>query len=416
MSNGECTMYRNPSFTCTKCGNGVCGLGEDYCNCPEDCEVQAVHDYIDVHIEPAARTINYGDYVTYEITVKDKHPLIKCMDSTCINLAQIYTYKIDVNNLPFLKEYKKQVTLSAGKNTSFTLTVKPYRLVAIEEPIEEREVAVEKEEITKVTKIQKITENVVVGTSITGKVVNKMSVEGSEPIQLIAVEENPQPIQLYYAKQYKFNVKATLLENPKIYDIDYAMLIIKPEIPVQPPDFPTEEITIKLYKGWNLISLPGKLVQFSDNGCTSNRKLLGFVYIKEKQKYVTLQEAQNMLGDGFTEYLAKNAFWIYSYEDCNLRARVDVRMSYSGINLYEGWNLVPITEDMVGGYLSDIMSGCDIQKIYNWDSQNQEWKKITIDYIFLNSETYYGFITKVSNNCMLGGVNILEIPEIPEDD
>jgi len=336
------------------------------------------------------------------------------MDSTCINLAQIYTYKIDVNNLPFLKEYKKQVTLSAGKNTSFTLTVKPYRLVAIEEPIEEREVAVEKEEITKVTKIQKITENVVVGTSITGKVVNKMSVEGSEPIQLIAVEENPQPIQLYYAKQYKFNVKATLLENPKVQDTAYAILTIKPEIPVQPPEFPTEEITIKLYKGWNLISLPGKLVQFTDNGCTSNRKLLGFVYIKEQQKYVTLQEAQTMLGDGFAEYLAKNAFWIYSYEDCNLRARVDVKMSYSGITLYEGWNLIPITEDMVGGYLSDIMSECNVEKIYKWDPQNQEWKKITTDYIFLNSETYYGFIAKVTNNCMLGGVNILEIPEIPE--
>ena len=548
--NGVCTSYKNPSFVCTNCGDGKCGLGENYCNCPEDCieakecvgegrivqafgepkkvcceglheiwsgyrngvvyctseicgdgqcksvenklncptdctEVIVTLDYVDIYIEPKTQTINYGDYAKYEITVKDKHPQTKCaVGSKCKN--QIYTYKIDVNNIPFLKEYKKQVTLSVGEETSFALTVKPYQLVAIEEPIEERKVAVEKEEIpqiteqncdlmnhcpegldcfnfpsiglrcaelnpcayykcpegteclvqeiypsvvkcscvgpecpitsgdedtvsssseyTKVTKIQKITENVVVKTSITGKVVNKMSVEG------------PEPIHPYYAKQYKFNVKATLLENPKIYDIDYAMLIIKPEIPVQPPDFPTEEITIKLYKGWNLISLPGKLVQFSDNGCTSNRKLLGFVYIKEKQKYVTLQEAQNMLGDGFTEYLAKNAFWIYSYEDCNLRARVDVRMSYSGINLYEGWNLVPITEDMVGGYLSDIMSGCDIQKIYNWDSQNQEWKKITIDYIFLNSETYYGFITKVSNNCMLGGVNILEIPEIPEDD
>jgi len=37
MSNGECTMYRNPSFKCTNCGDGKCGLGEDYCNCPEDC-------------------------------------------------------------------------------------------------------------------------------------------------------------------------------------------------------------------------------------------------------------------------------------------------------------------------------------------------------------------------------------------
>jgi len=38
MSNGECTNYRNPSFICTNCGDGNCGLGENYCNCPEDCK------------------------------------------------------------------------------------------------------------------------------------------------------------------------------------------------------------------------------------------------------------------------------------------------------------------------------------------------------------------------------------------
>ena len=94
--------------------------------------------------------------------------------------------------------------------------------------------------------------------------------------------------QLQEAKN-KFNVKATLSNDPEIQDRDYAVLIIKPEIFVEPPEFPTEEITIKLYKGWNLISLPGKLVKFSDGGCTSNKKLLGFVYLKEKQEYVTEQ-------------------------------------------------------------------------------------------------------------------------------
>ena len=389
MPNGECTMYRNPSFKCTNCGDGKCGLGEDYCNCREDCTVPGIPDYVDVHIEPKIRTINYGQYATYKITIKDKHPMPTGYNVTISK----YTYRITVNNLPFMKEYTKQVTLPAGGKTSFTLTVKPYQLAAIEE-----------EEVATAAKVQKITANVVVGTGVTGRVIDEM-----------IVEENPQLIHSYYAKRYKFNVKATLSGNSGVYDRDYAELIIKPEFFIDPPDFPTEEVTIKLYKGWNLISLPGKLVQFSDNGCTINRKLLGFVYIKEQQKYVTLQQAQTILGDNFAEYLAKNAFWIYSYENCNLRARLDMKVSYSGINLYEGWNLVPITEDMVGGYLSDMASECNLEKIYKWNPQIQNWKKITKDYIFSSAETYYGFITKVTNNCVLGGVNILELSEIDEE-
>ncbi|MDD5086585.1 MAG: hypothetical protein PHV16_02435, partial [Candidatus Nanoarchaeia archaeon] len=261
------------------------------------------------------------------------------------------------------------------------------------------------EDVMQTTSVQKITGNVVVGKSITGKAIDEM-----------VVEETPKLISPYYAREYKFNVKATLSTNPKIYDTNYAVLRIEPEVFIEPPEFPTEEVTIDLYKGWNLISLPGKLVQFSDDGCTLNRKLLGFVYLKEEQRYVTLQQAETILGTNFAEYLAKNAFWIYSYEDCNLRARVDIKVSYSGINLYEGWNLIPITDDIVGGYLNDVMSECDIEKVHKWNAQNQVWEKITTDYTFSNTETYYGFITKVTNNCVLGGVNILEMSEIEEEE
>lgn len=34
----ECSpVTTNGSFICGKCGNGICGLGENICNCPEDC-------------------------------------------------------------------------------------------------------------------------------------------------------------------------------------------------------------------------------------------------------------------------------------------------------------------------------------------------------------------------------------------
>jgi hypothetical protein len=34
---GECEASRCPCFVCTACGDGVCGLAENQCNCPEDC-------------------------------------------------------------------------------------------------------------------------------------------------------------------------------------------------------------------------------------------------------------------------------------------------------------------------------------------------------------------------------------------
>ncbi|MDD3647312.1 MAG: hypothetical protein PHS44_02315 [Candidatus Dojkabacteria bacterium] len=37
-TDGICSLACVGSMTCSKCGNGVCGLGENKCNCPEDCD------------------------------------------------------------------------------------------------------------------------------------------------------------------------------------------------------------------------------------------------------------------------------------------------------------------------------------------------------------------------------------------
>jgi hypothetical protein len=36
-SSGKCSYPKTPEYVCTKCGNGTCGTGENYCNCPDDC-------------------------------------------------------------------------------------------------------------------------------------------------------------------------------------------------------------------------------------------------------------------------------------------------------------------------------------------------------------------------------------------
>jgi len=37
-NDGTCPSGCEGAFICTKCGNGECGPGENYCNCPDDCE------------------------------------------------------------------------------------------------------------------------------------------------------------------------------------------------------------------------------------------------------------------------------------------------------------------------------------------------------------------------------------------
>lgn len=34
---GGCDQYKCPCYICINCGDGTCGKGENYCNCPEDC-------------------------------------------------------------------------------------------------------------------------------------------------------------------------------------------------------------------------------------------------------------------------------------------------------------------------------------------------------------------------------------------
>ncbi len=368
-------------------------------------------DYVDVYIEPEVQTISYGDYAKYEITVVDKHSGIICVTAPCPQANAAYPYQIVVGNLPFLKEYEKQITLEAGEKKSFDLIVKPYNVIQeVESEIECSDddkdgVCNENVKVSKITRTQ---------ARITGNAV--ASSQGAQYVsgEAAILEEVVDISKPYYVREYKFNVRATLLGNSRVQDVAYGVLRIKPKEPVIPPVFPKEEVEIKLYRGWNLISLPGKLVSFEGNGL--QRKLLGFVYLKEEQRYVTLKEAQRILGSEFKEHIATNAFWVYSYMDYTLKVKIDKEISFENIKLNPGWNLVPITEDMVGGYLSDLKGDCDFEKLYKWEAQEQSWEGIIEEYVFKYDGVNKGIIIKAKDYCTIGGVTITKLtpPVMPE--
>lgn len=344
-------------------------------------------DFVDIEIEPETRTISYDESAEYKVTVTDKHPQLvqaDCDDQNgCPDAPEtLYTYDIIVQNLPFQKEYPKTMTLQAGTTDTFTLKVTPFQVTTSQKEIQ-------------------ILKAVPDDNAITAQVT-------ARPVEVVI--SSP---KIMLQRKYTFSVTAKQKNSPYVRDTDSATLVIEPD--TQPPMPPSEETTIQLYKGWNLISLPGKLVQFIELTGAGNKKLLGFVYLPEEKRYVTIKEAQKILGDEFYEYLAKHAFWIYSYDDSKLRLKVNRNVSYNELELYSGWNLLPVTEDMVGGYLNEIKGTCNFEKLYQWTAKDQKWKEIEEDYKFQESEINYGIAIKATDYCRLGGGNIIEPPPMPEE-
>lgn len=384
---------------------------------------------VGVSISPVEDTITYGEKAVYKVTVVDKHPQIACAvcvkGNYCPPCSTSFTYLIDVRNLPFSKAFPKQITLNAGESQTFELSVQPYQMETVE-----------KEETLQTTGTKSATSAASAGSAssvasvqspVLTKVANTQSVSptvsGSSSTN-VASESVPEPTSaqvpikvpssLNKYRTYDFNVRVTEKGNPDNQNTAYAVLNIKPEItpPVQPPDFPGEQTKIQLYKGWNLITLPGKLIKFEK--ISLGKKLIGFVYLKEEQRYVTLQEAEKILGNDFAEYLNKNAFWVYSYQDVTLKATVDTQVSYNDLSLVKGWNLVPITEDMLGGYLSDIKGDCVFEKLALWNPSTQSWDKISETYAFSSTLQNKGFLIKASDKCTLGGMQITAPPAMPD--
>jgi len=405
------------------------------------------YDYVDVEITPTEQEINYGESASYRVTVRDKHtgPVVgevpvssgtlissgttntedsitRSDSDSSITHSDYVVYYITVKNLPFHKEYQREVRVRYGGSASFELVVKPYMVRPLEpEPLGDAHRTGQSDVPGGTPGSTDAVQAHSGAATVTGRAVTKVVTEQAQTRSGAAVDETQAVItesgepsiafNTDVSRKYRFSVTASQRGDYSVQDTATAYLTIKPEIPPVPPPFPKEKVSIKLYTGWNLISLPGKLIRFDNTGLGS--KLIGFVYLKEEQKYVTLKEAEKILGDDLREYLMKNAFWVYSRQDTTLTVYVDRYVSSSDLDLVAGWNLVPITEDMIGGYLEDIMGDCDLEKLYKWDAKNQKWEKISLSYSFSGSMFGYGFLVKANNNCKLIGPEITP-PPMPE--
>ncbi|MFH0862488.1 MAG: hypothetical protein V1875_05590 [Candidatus Altiarchaeota archaeon] len=170
-----------------------------------------------------------------------------------------------------------------------------------------------------------------------------------------------------------------------------------------------DKVVLSLKKGWNLMAFPGK-GSLNLGTCS---KPYGFVFLDGK--YITLSEAEKKLGTGLVDYLSTHSFWAYSLTECDLEFVVDSYATFEDVSLDKGWNLAPVTKDLVGNSMKSVGGECDFTQasgqgnIFFWDAQTQNWRKAHIDYIFGSTDRYDGVLVYTKKACELG----LGVPSPP---
>ncbi len=172
------------------------------------------------------------------------------------------------------------------------------------------------------------------------------------------------------------------------------------------------QISIPLMKGWNLVSLGARPTRFDSRNGDPQHKLLAFVYLNDQSRYVTISQAQSILGSGFADYMAQHSFWVYAFSNANLDVQLDPRSSLDSVSLPSGWDFAPVLDSMLGQNLDSLGSNCGITRAYSWDAIGQSWVNVATSQPLLPTMQHGGILVKASHVCSLG--NVFSPPPIPQ--
>lgn len=132
-------------------------------------------------------------------------------------------------------------------------------------------------------------------------------------------------------------------------------------------------------------------------------------------------------GTNVDDEILTSAMWIYSKKAGSFKyLTLEDYPSLENRQLFSGWNFMAFTSEMSGQTFNQIKGDCNIEDIYLWNYIGQEWsnevspkKQISnLDKPIDDDFEGYGFITKVSSDCILGtstsgSSKVPELPNIP---
>lgn len=213
------------------------------------------------------------------------------------------------------------------------------------------------------------------------------------------------------------------------------------------------KLSIPVYKGWNLIpslsvdswkGKDGKEVVTSrqilpeSEITTENIKAI-FYYSPSQRKYFTQYKdvqaadeaaAQDLAALGvdhndnrstkWYNYRQTSAVWLYSnksgilsYEISGNDTSGDTKRIMNNRKLHAGWNFIVVTPEMSGKSFEDVKGSCNLEKMYAFNAEQQNWINLSADQI--KDAVAVGLIVKVSEHCQLGAQQtvISPPPELP---
>lgn len=207
---------------------------------------------------------------------------------------------------------------------------------------------------------------------------------------------------------------------------------------------PAQVVELKIYKGWNLVSLAvidyGTWSEGLETTCPPQDLIVLYGYDPLEKQYVKIKdvtEATSKMGvlghvkefykdvGTYQNRMARSALnsgWLYSTKSCIITRDITPE-AYEGFALGSipptanvafpaGWNFFTVLFDMVNKNLYEIEGDCIIEKVYIWNPEDQIWMNMK-DLKFPGILVGNGIVFKTTNDCLLGKVTVPEAPELP---
>lgn len=195
---------------------------------------------------------------------------------------------------------------------------------------------------------------------------------------------------------------------------------------------PTQTIRLKIYKGWNLVSLG--LIENAANICPPKSLIVLYGYDPLENRYIKIKDVTEVsshsemlrsikefyTGSNLTRSPV-NSGWLYSSADCEIIREMSWGSDFMqedileqirslGVKFPAGWNFFTVLLEMIGKSIDEVKGDCLIEKAYIWNPEDQTWIKLWEQKL---PETLMGLgiVFKTTNDCQLG--EIITIPGAP---
>lgn len=187
-----------------------------------------------------------------------------------------------------------------------------------------------------------------------------------------------------------------------------------------------QDYQVYIGKGWNLISFTDEIVKHD----FSSPYITAYWFDPLEKKYYQIGPKNEftphiekygedflfpMVG-GEERYIFQNhAMWIYAEKETTAEIEEKYITPLNKVKLYHGWNLLTVSQDMSDVKIKDLPGNCNIEKVYFFNPQEQEWFKVESEDDFEPNQVGIGVAIKVKDDCSFEKPKpiISPLPEIP---